>query len=106
MTSAAHPSEEEVQMYLSQALYQQATGLTQTTLDTVAKITKLDDLDPIELKSIAAVQYQGSDYQAVLKTLESQSDLMSLLLMGKAKFGLGEFQEAYKVFNHCKIEVL
>lgn len=89
-------------MYLSQALYQQATGLTQTALDTVAKITKLEGLDPLDLKSIAAVQYQGSDYQAVLKTLEGQGDLMSLLLSGKAEFGLGEFQKASKIFNYCK----
>ena len=62
MTTAAHPSEEEVQIYLSQALYQQACGLTQTALDTVAKITSLGELDPLDLKSIAAVQFQGGDY--------------------------------------------
>ena len=62
MTTATHPSEEEVQMYLSQALFQLACGLTQTALEHVAKITSLDGLDPEDLKIIAAVQFQGGDY--------------------------------------------
>ena len=57
MTTAAHPSQEEVQMCLSQALYQLACGLTQTALEHVAKITSLDGLDPEDLKIIAAVQF-------------------------------------------------
>ena len=57
MTTATHPSAEEVQMYLSQALYQLACGLTQTALEHVVKITSLDGLDPEDLKIIAAVQF-------------------------------------------------
>lgn len=76
--------------------------MTQTALATVSKITSLEGLDPTELKSIAAVQLQGCDYNAVNRTLASQEDLMSLLLRGKAEFGLGQFQSANGLFNRCK----
>ena len=87
--ASAHPSEEEVQMFLTQALYQQATGLTQTALDTVAKISSIEGMDPLDLKTLAAVQLQGCDYNAVNRTLAGQEDIMSLMLRGKAEFGLG-----------------
>ena len=51
----------------------------------------MDGLDPLDLKSIAAVQYQGGDCQGVLNTLKGQEDIMSLMLRGKAEFGLGSF---------------
>ena len=101
MTSA-RLTDEEVQIYLSQALYQQAVGLTQTALDTVAKITSFEGLEPIDLKSIGAVQLQGCDYTAVNRTLAGQEDFMSLMLRGKAEFGLGQFQSASGLFNRCK----
>ena len=97
------PSDEEIQVYLSQALYQQATGLTQSALDTVTnKITSLEGLEPADLRNIAAIQLQGCDYAAVNRTLEGQEDLMSLFLRGKADFGLGHFQQANALFARCK----
>lgn len=65
----AHPSEDDVQMFLSQALYQTATGLTSTALATVSKITNLAGMDPTDLKSLAAIQFQGGDFAATLRTL-------------------------------------
>ena len=101
------PSNEEIQVYLSQALYQQATGLTQSALDTVNnKITSLEGLEPADLRNIAAIQLQGCDYAAVNRTLEGQEDLMSLFLRGKADFGLGHFQQANALFSQCKQQML
>ena len=76
--------------------------MTQTALDTVAKIGSLEGLDPLDLKSIAAVQLQGCDYNSVCVTLAEQEDFMSLMLRGKAEFGLGQFQKASGLFNRCK----
>ena len=59
----------------------------------------------MDLKSIAAVQLQGCDYNAVKRTLEGQDDFMSLLLRGKAEFGLGQFQAANGLFNKCKEKI-
>jgi len=46
-------------------------------------------MDPVDLKSIAAVQYQGGDYQGALRTLATQEDTIALMLRGKSHFGLG-----------------
>ena len=88
-TTENQQSEEEVQILLQQALYQQATGMTETALATVGQIKSTSGMDPLDLKSIGAVQYQGGDYSAVLRTLGAQEDIMSLMLRGKAEFGLG-----------------
>lgn len=97
-----NPSEEEVQIFLQQALYQQAMGLTQTALATVSKITSLKGLDPEDLKGIAAIQYQAGDCQATLKTLGEQEDIMSLMLRGKAEFGLGQFAKAAALLSKAQ----
>lgn len=62
----------------------------------------MEGLDPLDLKSIAAVQYQGGDCQGVLNTLKGQEDIMSLMLRGKAEFGLGSFQSAAALFKKVK----
>lgn len=79
--------------------------MTQTALETIAKINSLEDLDPLDLKSIAAVQLQGCDYTAVNRTLAGQEDFMSLMLRGKAEFGLGQFQSASGLLNRCKEKI-
>ncbi len=92
-------TEEEVSIFLSQALFQQATGLTQTALETIGRIKSFEGLDPTELKSIAAVQHQAGDFQGVLTTLKGQEDILSLMLRGKAEFGLGSFVNAAALFQ-------
>ena len=76
--------------------------MTQSALETVGKITSLEGQDPTDLKSIAAVQLQARDYNAVNRTLAGQEDFMSLFLRGKADFGLGNFQSANGLFNRCR----
>ena len=49
-------------------------------------------MDPTDLKSLAAVQYHGGDYAAVLRSLDGHdNDIIALLLRGKAEFNLGQF---------------
>ena len=63
-------SEEEVAILMSQALYQQAMGLTQTALQTVGRIRSTQGMDPTDLKSIAAVMYQGGDYAGAVEAIK------------------------------------
>jgi len=59
-------------------------------------------MDPTDLKSIAAVQYQAGDYSGALRTLDGQDDIMSLMLRGKSEFGLGQFKSAAAFFKKAK----
>lgn len=59
-------------------------GLTQTALDTIGRIRSTEGMDPTDLKSIAAVMYQGGDFSGAIHTLEGQEDIMSLMLRGKS----------------------
>ena len=60
-------------------------------------------MDPTDLKSLAAVQYQGGDYAAVLRSLDGvEDDIVALLLRGKAEFSLGQFVKASGFFKKAK----